>query len=74
MLTARPSAASLVFCDSVSASSFCMEDSSRSAVPISSRRFDGLMILVGSSGRSLKRTMFQVSLVIGFTRSASSER
>ena len=51
-----------------------MADSSRSAVPISSRRFDGLMILVGSSGRSLKRTMFQVSLVIGFTSSASSER
>jgi hypothetical protein len=51
-----------------------MADSSRSAVPISSRRLDGLMTLLGSSGRSEKRTMFQVSLVMGFTRSASSER
>ena len=32
------------------------------------------MMRVGSSGRWLKRTMFQVSLVMGFTSSASSER
>ena len=74
LLTAKPSAASLFRCDRVSASSFCIEASSRSAVPISSRRPDGVITLVGSSGRSEKRTMFQVSLVIGLTSSASSER
>ena len=51
-----------------------MAASSRSAVPISSRRADGSIMRVGSSGRWEKRTMFQVSLVMGFTSSASSER
>ena len=41
---------------------------SRRAAPTAS------MMRVGSSGRSLKRTMFQVSLVMGFTSSTSSER
>ena len=74
LATARPSAASRLFCCSMAASSDCMSCSSRSARPISSRRAEGVMMRERSSGFWAKVTMLRVSRFIGWISTMLSAR